>query len=138
MNLNWKNLFYLVVFLLILIVGVFSTGGAAFGVFLLVFIYLFNRDKSPAQHFGHEVEQNEAGVEWETIYQTRLDQAFVAALTSRLRSAEVPFIVENKNLFNSGLNLKFGLAVPLKVRVPADQKKTALEILHEFKPDSEA
>ncbi|MGM0381288.1 MAG: hypothetical protein ACQEP7_04825, partial [bacterium] len=102
------------------------------GVILLALISVYRQNGFSCSHFGYMTDQEKQAGEWVTIYETRLDEAFVAVLTSKLRSEEIPFIIENKNLFNTGIHWKFGLSVPLRVRVPPEQKESALKILRGF------
>lgn len=136
MDFKWKSLLFYTGILLLVTLGFVTSGAFIFAIALLALFYLNERGDSTRANSGYEVETDESEAEWTTVYKTRWDQGFVAVLTSKLRSEDIPCIVENKNLFNSGMQIKFGLSVPMKVLVPTDQEQAARRIIREFGPES--
>jgi hypothetical protein len=53
-------------------------------------------------------------------------------IISWLRAEEVPVIVENDNLFNSGIQFELGLAAPLLIRVPGDEVDAARHVVEKI------
>lgn len=105
------------------------------GLFLFIIIVGISwwlKGQFPIRQFGYEVTEGADG-SWPVIYETNLDLAFGQMLAARLRAEDIPVIVENENLFNSGINWEFGLSVPLRIRVPEAKQERAHDILNLLK-----
>lgn len=104
--------------------------------FLTFFLFVYYLYGGGVLHLGRKfdypvpTDSDRSG--WPAVYETRLDNAFVPVLVSRLRADDIPVCVENKNLFNSGIHWEFGLSVPLRVKVPPDARSRAEEIMEAF------
>ena len=95
---------------------------------VIIFIEFLPWTRSSSDYFrsfGTAVEKNESSDAWEAIYTTRFYDDRVPVIISWLRAEEVPVIVENDNLFNSGIQFELGLAAPLLIRVPGDEVDAA-------------
>jgi hypothetical protein len=117
---------------LLIIVGlplIWIVLGTSFaGVFIVIVgITWLTKGRFPIRNFGHEVHDT-TDDPWPVVYETNLDLAFAHTLDARLRAEDIPTVVENENLFNSGINWEFGLSVPLRVRVPREHEEKAHEI----------
>ena len=104
------------------------------GLSLIFLFYVLSgfRKNYPREQFGYPVQQQQTNDTWPVIFETQLDQATVSFLRSRLDSENIPHVVENDNLFNSGMNLEFGLTVPLQIRVPEEHEEKARKLVDEL------
>lgn len=116
-----------------------------FGIFVVLFfllplLYLFflllinfrEDGRTVLRSFGHVVDDRSGETGWPVVYETNLDVFYLELAASRLRAAEIPVVVENKNLLNSGIHWRLGLLVFAKLRVPQSEQNKALKLLEDM------
>ncbi|MFB6355980.1 MAG: hypothetical protein ABEJ65_05650 [bacterium] len=86
---------------------------------------------SPSDLYEHECIPDREE-QWCTIYRSDIALSRLTVLRSRLMSNGIPYIVENQNLYNCGIQWKLGLAVPLEIRVPEEYLKEVRSLLDDI------
>lgn len=115
----------------IVLITAFTPSGGL-GIFLLIFGLLPNSQSIHEyfNSFGTSISQ-ESDSEWPSIYTSRIYNSKILIIKSRLKAQNIPVIVENKNLFNSGIQFELGLAVSLKVKVPQEDFTSAKKLIND-------
>ncbi|MGM0442078.1 MAG: hypothetical protein ACQEQC_06640 [Elusimicrobiota bacterium] len=98
---------------------------------ILLIVLFFKRlsGKNPLPEYSSPVEENNNKDKWPAVYESYLDLSDVQLLAARLKSENIPVYIENRNLFNSGIQWRLGLSVPLTIRVPPDHENDARQVI---------
>jgi len=109
--------------------------GVGFSLIFVYYLFSGGKNKASDNQFQKQARTKYSQTEtrsWPVIFETQLDQSAVSFLQSRLDAENIPYVIENDNLFNSGMNIEFGVHVPLQIRVPEEDEQAARTIVEEM------